>query len=119
MGLYGSSQRFNEPHLAVKAFESAWSSLGPDTARHFSAFPRLWAQWGQYIANAFSPIEGLRFAMDVATVGELQQIVERSGRGNSIQAVRAKLLFPPSVPVFSMSVPGVSLTRLKRPLSPK
>ena len=119
MALYEPARRCAEPHLAVKAIEVAWSTLGPDMAHHFSAFQRLWAQWGRYIANAFGPIEGLRFAWDVATVCELQQIVERSGRGNSIQAVRAKMLFPPSVPVFSMSVPGASLTRLRRPLSLK
>ena len=118
MALYGSAQRSAEPHLAVKAIEAAWSSLGPDSAHHFSAFHRLWALWGRYIANAFGPIEGLRFAMDVATVGELQQTVERSGRGNSIQAVRAKMLFPPSVPVFSMSAPGVSVSRLRTTLPP-
>lgn len=38
-------------------------------------------------------------------VGELQQIVERSGRGDSIQAVLTKMLSPSSVPVFSMSAP--------------
>lgn len=119
MALYGPAQRCAEPHLAVNAIEAAWSSLGPDTAHHFGAFNRLWVQWGRHITNAFVPIEGLQFAWNVATVGDLQEIVERSGRGNSLQAVRAKMLYPPSIPVFSMSVPGASLTRLRRPLSPQ
>ena len=119
LGLY---RRGNDPvtqDLAIEEITEALSRLGPEVKPHFAEFAKLWIDWCSCIVGAFAGGDGRRYVWGLTTVEELSVLVEKSGRGNSVQAVRAKLLFPPSLPVFSMSTLGISLSRLRTAVTPQ
>ena len=98
---------------AAEAIDKAIDDLSVEAAHWHGDFLEQWKSWRQMILNALERGEGMGFVWGQTDERELGKLIEAQGRGQAMGAVRAKLLFPPSAPAFSISTPGISLQRMR------
>lgn len=101
---------------AAEAIDKAIDDLSVEAAHWHGDFLEQWKSWRQMILNALERGEGMGFVWGQTDEPELGKLIEAQGRGQAMGAVRAKLLFPPSAPAFSISTPGISLQRMRAQL---
>ena len=98
---------------AAEEIDNAIRELSLEAAKWHRDFLEHWKIWRQNILKALDQGEGTSFVWGQTTARELGKLIEAQGRGQAMGAVRAKLLFPPSAPAFSISSPGISLKRMR------
>ncbi|CAN7641291.1 transposase [Acidovorax sp. LjRoot129] len=112
MGLYGSTS----PVCAEEAkarIDLALSQLSPEGRSSFHAFDLQWSHWQLQILNAFSTGAPPPFILGVTDGVEMARLLQQLGREYSISALRARLMCPSGVPAFSISSPGMGISRLR------
>lgn len=101
---------------AAEVIDQAIRELSLEAAQWHSDFLEHWKIWQPNILKALEREEGMSFLWGQTNARELGKLIEAQGRGQAMGAVRAKLLFPPSAPAFSISSPGISLKRMRAQL---
>ena len=113
MGMFSSSTADACIKGAAAVIDQAICKLSLEAAQWHSDFLEHWKIWRPNILKALEREEGKSFLWGQTSPRELGKLIEAQGRGQAMAAVRAKLLFPPSAPAFSISSRGISLQRMR------
>ena len=113
MSIFSSSPAGASINGAAEEIDQAIRELSFEAAQWHSDFLEHWKIWRPNILKALEREEGMSFVWGQTNARELGKLIEAQGRGQAMRAVRAKLLFPPSAPAYSISSRGISLQRMR------
>lgn len=112
LALYGTSS----PVCADEAkcrIDAAIAVLSPDCLCFFAEFTRHWDQWQKQILNAFSASGTPPSVLGLTNGREMAGMLTAFGREHCFSALRTKLFCPSGIPAFSLSSPGMGVSRLR------
>lgn len=102
------------PEQVAERIDALLAGLSGEVRPWFSAFAGAWERWRGPMLNFFKPGASEASVEQLGDLAPIGAAIDSYGRGYAFEALRCKLLFPPSIPAITCSSPGTVLDQIRK-----